>query len=112
MNYFANVPDTEQICKNLTLLQRNQCQYKGFESVYGDKKTNNSGWIQGKDEVTLASNHLLHAAFSEPLLGFYGHPSARQPAVRVQTPNIPNSTFKTHTHVHTHKALWSQVRVQ
>lgn len=71
---------------------------KSFDSVYSVKKTNNCGWIQRKDEVTLPSSHLLHSAFSEPLLGFYGHLSARQPAVRVQALYIPNSTFKTHTH--------------
>lgn len=75
---------------------------KFSESVYGVRKTNNSGSIWGKDEVTLASNHLLLSAFSEPLLGFYGHLSTRLPAVRVQTPNRPNPTFKTHTHIHTH----------
>lgn len=67
---------------------------QSVQSVYGVRKTNNYEGIQGKDEGTLPSNHLLHTAFSEPLLGFYGHLSARKPAVRVQTPNRLNSTLK------------------
>lgn len=49
---------------------------EAFESVYGVSKTNNCGRIRGKDEVTVASNHLLAADFSRPLITFYSRPPA------------------------------------
>lgn len=64
----------QQFIEFILLLQLNvQSIIKCFESVYYVKKTNNSVWFQGKDEVTLAPNHLLHSAVSEPPLGFYDH---------------------------------------
>lgn len=66
---------------------------KCVQSVYSVSETSNSEWIWGKDEVTGASNHLLHSAFTEPLLGFYGHLSARQAAFGIHLTKEPELNF-------------------